>query len=51
MISVAHSINTIIDSDVVLVMDQGGMCDIGIPQELLCRKGQFWKLYQTQAST
>lgn len=46
MISVAHSINTIMDSDVILVMDQGEICETGTPQELLDRKGQFWRLYR-----
>lgn len=45
MISVAHSIQTIVDSDVVLVMDLGEICEMGTPQELLSRKGQCWKLY------
>lgn len=46
---VAHSINTIMDSDMVLVMDQGEICEIRTPQELLSSKGQFWKLYQSQS--
>jgi ABC-type multidrug transport system fused ATPase/permease subunit len=49
VISVAHSINTIMDSDMVLVMDQGEICEIGTPQEPMSSKGQFWKLYQSQS--
>lgn len=49
IVSVAHRIGTIMDSDMILVMDHGEICEMGTPEELLSRKGQFWKLYQTPA--
>ena len=45
IISIAHQINTVMDSDLVIVMDQGKVSQIGAPQELLSRKGTFWDLY------
>lgn len=39
VLTIAHRIKTIIDSDLVLVMDQGHVAEIGPPQDLLRRSG------------
>lgn len=46
VLSVAHKIDTIIDSDLVVVMDHGQVAEIGAPAELLQKKGRFWELHQ-----
>ena len=48
VISVAHRIRTIMDSDTVIVMGEGEICEIGTPEELLRRRGLFWELYHSQ---
>lgn len=45
IISIAHQINTVMDSDLVMVMNQGTVSELGAPQELLSRQGTFWQLY------
>jgi ABC-type multidrug transport system fused ATPase/permease subunit len=45
VITIAHRINTVIDSDRVLVMDAGKVVEIGEPAELLAKKGEFYRLY------
>ncbi|KAJ6779285.1 hypothetical protein PWT90_07900 [Aphanocladium album] len=46
VLSVAHKIDTIIDSDLVIVMDHGQVAEMGPPQDLLQKKGKFWELHQ-----
>ncbi|CDM31025.1 unnamed protein product [Penicillium roqueforti FM164] len=46
IISIAHQINTVMDSDLVMVIDQGTVSEMGEPQELLSRKGMFWQLFR-----
>lgn len=44
IITIAHRINTILDSDRVLVLDAGEVKEFGSPQELCEQKGAFWQL-------
>lgn len=44
IITVAHRINTILDSDRVVVLDKGEVAEFGPPQELIARKGIFHSL-------
>lgn len=44
LITVAHRLNTIIDFDMVIVMDSGKAVEIGSPKELLDQKGVFAEL-------
>ncbi|KAL2137148.1 hypothetical protein VTI74DRAFT_7695 [Chaetomium olivicolor] len=44
IITVAHRINTIMDSDRVVVLEKGEVVEFDTPQELLKRKGLFWGL-------
>lgn len=41
IITVAHRINTILDSDRVVVLDKGEVVEFDTPQELIKRKGIF----------
>jgi ABC-type multidrug transport system fused ATPase/permease subunit len=40
---IAHRINTIIDSDQVLVLDNGRLVEAGSPYELLCKEESHFK--------
>ncbi|KAH8910126.1 hypothetical protein BR93DRAFT_925155 [Coniochaeta sp. PMI_546] len=44
IITVAHRINTILDSDRVVVLDKGEVVEFGPPQELIKAKGSFYGL-------
>ena len=46
IILIAHQINTMMDSDLVMVIDQGTVSEMGEPRELLGRKGMFWQLFR-----
>lgn len=45
-ITVAHRINTILDSDFILVMSDGEVAEFGPPDELLRREGHFRDLVE-----
>lgn len=44
MVVVAHRLDTILDSDVIVVMDEGRIVEVGDPRELLCRNGWLSRL-------
>ncbi|CAK7214082.1 ATP-binding cassette glutathione S-conjugate transporter ycf1 [Sporothrix bragantina] len=44
IITVAHRINTILDSDRVVVLEKGGVAEFGTPQELITSRGLFYGL-------
>ena len=44
VLTIAHRISTIIDYDLIIVMDQGKIIEMGEPSTLLGREGAFWKL-------
>ena len=44
IITIAHRINTILDSDRVLVLDKGGVREFDTPEKLVQRRGLFWEL-------
>jgi ATP-binding cassette, subfamily B, multidrug efflux pump len=45
---IAHRLSTIRDADVILVMNQGAIIEQGTHQELLCRQGFYYDLYNSQ---
>lgn len=47
-IVIAHRLSTIRDSDVIVVMDQGRIVEMGDHEELLAQKGKYYDLYMTQ---
>ena len=44
-IVIAHRLSTIIDSDIIYVMDKGKVVEKGTHQELLDKKGYYYRLY------
>jgi ATP-binding cassette subfamily B protein len=47
-IIIAHRLSTIQDADLILVLDQGVIVEMGDHKELLAKKGVYNRLYQTQ---
>ncbi len=45
---IAHRLSTIRDADVIVVMDQGRVVEMGNHDELLEKQGQYYTLYMTQ---
>ncbi|CAN8097429.1 unnamed protein product [Discula destructiva] len=46
IVTVAHRINTILDSDRVVVLDKGTVAEFDTPEELIRRRGIFYSLVQ-----
>jgi len=44
IITIAHRINTILDSDRIIVLDHGTVAEFDTPAELVRRKGLFYEL-------
>ena len=44
IITIAHRINTILDSDRIVVLDYGKVAEFDTPKELIQRKGLFYEL-------
>ena len=44
IITIAHRINTIIDSDRIIVLEKGRVAEFDTPAELIKRGGQFYEL-------
>jgi len=47
---IAHRLSTIRDADVILVMNEGAIVEQGNHHELMCRRGFYWDLYNSQFS-
>ena len=48
-IAIAHRLSTLRRADRLVVMEQGQLVEQGQHQELLERKGAYWRLYEAQA--
>ena len=48
---VAHRLSTIMEADVILVMDKGKIIEKGNHKELLEKKGFYYRLYNSQFET
>ncbi|KAJ2094181.1 Canalicular multispecific organic anion transporter 1, partial [Coemansia sp. RSA 922] len=44
VLTIAHRLETIMNSDRIIVMDKGAIAEIGTPQELLAKDGMFAQL-------
>lgn len=51
IITVAHRINTILDSDRVVVLDKGEVAEFGTPQDLIAKRGRFYGLVKQAGLT
>ena len=49
-IIIAHRLSTIQDADLILVLNQGHIVELGTHQELIAKNGVYNKIYQTQFS-
>lgn len=45
---IAHRISTIINSDIILVLDQGDIIESGNHEELMAKRGFYYNLYNSQ---
>ncbi|KAJ1816105.1 hypothetical protein LPJ60_005457, partial [Coemansia sp. RSA 2675] len=47
VLTIAHRLDTIMNSDRIIVMDKGTIAEVGTPQELLAKNGMFAQLVKT----
>lgn len=47
-IIIAHRLSTIKDADLIVVLDNGMVSEMGNHEELIAKKGHYYNLYQTQ---
>ncbi|KAJ2062021.1 ABC transporter C member 13 [Coemansia sp. S146] len=47
VLTIAHRLETIMNSDRIIVMDKGTIAEIGTPQDLLAKNGMFAQLVKT----
>jgi len=47
-IAVAHRLATVINADRILVLDDGRVAELGTPEDLIARRGLFYRLYEAQ---
>ena len=45
---IAHRLSTIRDADCIVVLDGGQIAEAGSHEELLAKKGAYYRLYQNQ---
>ena len=48
-IMIAHRLATIKDADRIVLMDEGRIKEEGTHEELTSARGDYWRLYETQA--
>ncbi|MEN9543273.1 MAG: hypothetical protein RLZZ598_106 [Pseudomonadota bacterium] len=48
-IAIAHRLSTLRKADRLVVMDRGRVVEVGPHEELIARKGAYWRLYEAQA--
>ncbi|KAJ2909370.1 Multidrug resistance-associated protein 4 [Coemansia aciculifera] len=47
VLTIAHRLDTIMNSDRIIIMDKGTVAEVGTPQELLTKDGMFARLVLT----
>ncbi|KAJ2582778.1 Transporter of the ATP-binding cassette (ABC) [Coemansia sp. RSA 1836] len=47
VLTIAHRLEMIMNSDRIIVMDKGAIAEVGTPQELLVKDGMFAQLVKT----
>jgi len=46
---IAHRLSTVVDADMILVMEAGKIVERGSHQELISKKGSYWSMWQLQS--
>jgi ATP-binding cassette subfamily B protein len=46
---IAHRLSTIRDADLIVYMEKGTVLEQGSHDELMSRRGAYWRLYQAQS--
>jgi ATP-binding cassette subfamily B protein len=49
VIVISHRINTLMDADVILVIENGRLADLGSHEELIGREGTYRRIYEMQS--
>jgi ATP-binding cassette, subfamily C (CFTR/MRP), member 1 len=44
VITIVHRVSTILDCDVIFVLEKGRIVETGAPRDLLEKRGLFWEL-------
>lgn len=47
-VMVAHRLKTVMNADLIGVMDKGTLVEMGSPEELLVKRGLFWNMAHLQ---
>jgi ATP-binding cassette subfamily B protein len=45
---IAHRLSTLRKANKIIVVDKGEIIEMGTPEELLAKKGKYWRLIQIQ---
>ena len=48
-IMIAHRLSTLRRANKIIVVDRGEILEMGSPEELLAKKGKYWRLCEIQA--
>lgn len=48
-IMVAHRLSTVMNADVICVMKEGRVAEVGSPQQLMVKRGLFWEMTRMQS--
>ena len=46
---IAHRLSTVVDADMIMVMEAGRIVERGSHKELLASQGEYWKMWQLQS--
>lgn len=45
---IAHRLSTIQNADLILVVEQGDVVELGTHEDLMRNRGHYWEMYQAQ---
>lgn len=50
VLTIAHRLNSVLDADKIMVLDEGELVEFGTPQELMARQGGRFRALVNAAS-